>query len=391
MNILLFGATGFIGNALFHTLITDHRITIAGRKPIDGYTNWKKVDFSKNTDWPLLLEGIDLVINAIGIIEGDFDRIQTVAPSELYQHCFDKNIKIIHISAIGAEKEAPEAPFLSSKKKTDELLLNYTQSKVIYPGIVIGRKGISTQFFAEIAQFPIIPLFSDKKMSFIHINQLAELIQNIVNNFDQYPQQVFAVSKPESLQTILSVLKGKKATFIKVPSSVFKAFFTLFPKASIGIFNKDSLNMFLNSSASDYEPIFPETSKSIQPKNVIKGHTFTVLFALLAISFIWIWSGLSSLISWDQSYDLMQEIGANHEMSILFTLLGSFADLFLGIAVFWKKYRKQVIVLQMITMFVFMAILTIGAPHYWLHPFGVLSKNIPLIALSYYLYRNQYS
>lgn len=391
MNILLFGATGFIGNALFYRLITDHKITIAGRRPIDGYPHWEKVDFSKNTDWLPLLEGIDLVINAIGIIEGDFDRIQTQAPSELYQHCFKKNIKIIHISAIGAEKEQPETTFLSSKKKTDGLLLNYDQAKIIYPGIVIGRNGISTRFFAEIAQFPIIPLFSDKKMSFIHINQLTELVQNITADFNHYSKQIFAVSKPESLQTILSALKGKKATFIKVPSCVFKAFFALFPKASIGIFNKDSLNMFLNSSAADYEPMFPETSKNIQPENIIKGNTFTILFALLAISFIWIWSGLSSLISWDQSYALMQEIGANHKMSVLFTLLGSFADVFLGIAVFWKKYRKQVIVLQMITMFVFMTILTIGAPHYWLHPFGVLSKNIPLIALSYYLYRNQNS
>ena len=387
MNILLLGATGFIGNALFHSLITEHIITIAGRKTIDGYSNWQKADFSKNNDWPALLAGIDLVINAIGIIEGDFDRIQTEAPSELYQYCFEKDIKIIHISAIGAEKDAPTTLFLSSKKKTDDLLLQYDHAKVIYPGIVLGRKGKSTQFFAEIAQFPLIPLFSDKPISFIHINQLCELIRAVIKDFNGYEKQIFAVAKPENLRTVLSTLKAKKAIFIHVPTWVFNAFFSVLPKASIGIFNKESLQLFLESRAEDYKPVFPAASKNIQLENIVTSHTFPPLFALLAISFIWVWSGLSSLISWEQSYGLMQEIGANHEMSVLFTLLGSFADIFLGIAVFSKTYRKKIILLQMITMLIFMTILTIGAPHYWLHPFGVLSKNIPLIALSYYLYR----
>jgi len=38
-------------------------------------------------------------------------------------------------------------------------------------------------------------------------------------------------------------------------------------------------------------------------------------------------------------------------------------------------------------MLIYMIILSIGAPYYWIHPFGVLTKNIPLIALSYYLYK----
>ena len=76
MNILIFGATGFIGNALFHALVGTHTVTIAGRKPIEGYDKWKQVDFLKSTNWDVILEGMDLVINAVGIIEGNFAKTQ---------------------------------------------------------------------------------------------------------------------------------------------------------------------------------------------------------------------------------------------------------------------------------------------------------------------------
>ncbi len=159
MNILILGATGFIGNSIFHSLVADHNITIAGRTPIDGYSKWRYADFLKEIDEDSLLKDIDLVVNAIGIIDGDFNRIQSEAPSKLYKACIEKGIRVLHISAIGADKNNPPTEFLSSKKKTDELLLNYNKAKVIYPGIVIGDRGRSSQFFAELAQFPIIPIF----------------------------------------------------------------------------------------------------------------------------------------------------------------------------------------------------------------------------------------
>ena len=386
MNILILGGSGFIGNAVFLSLVAKHNITIAGRKKIDGYEQWKYVDFTKKNDWEDLLCGIDLVINAIGIIEGDFDQIQRKSPLELYGVCVKKKIKVIHISAIGAEKKAPATAFLKTKKVTDEFLLQYDQARVVYPGVVIGQKGRSARFFAEIARFPLIPLFSEKPVYFVHIDQLVSLIQDIVSHFDQYPGQIFAVAKPESLKTVFSAMKGHKAHFIKVPEWIFSSLFTFFPNASIGIFNKATFNLFLDSSADDYKPMFDEISKRTDLQNIVGGEVFPPLFALLAISFIWIASGVTSLISWDASYALMQEVGASHDMAIASIWAGSLVDIFLGIAVFIKKYRKQILVLQILTMLIYMAILTLGAPHYWLHPFGVLTKNIPLIALSYYLY-----
>jgi len=372
MRILILGATGFIGNGIFRSLLSDYDVTIASRSPIEGYNKWRQVDFLKDNDWDQLLENIDLVINAIGIIEGDFNKIQIEAPLSLYKVCIEKNIKIIHVSAIGAEKDKPATVFLETKKVTDNFLLQYDQARIIYPGIVVGKEGRSVQFFAEISEFPVIPVFNSDPVPLIHIVQLCNLIRSMIVDFEHSPKQIFAISEPESLESLLTALRGKKALFFKMPEFLFKVLFSIFPKAAIGIFDKATFKMLKDIKVDDYEPLFDKASGCIDQRNVVKSDVFPQLFAILAISFIWIWSGLSSIISWDESYALMQEIGANNHLSVLSIWGGAVADIIVGIVVFWKKHRRKVIIAQILLMLTYMMILTVFAPHYWLHPFGVL-------------------
>lgn len=387
MNIFILGATGFIGNAIFHSLVSDHSVKIGSRTPIDGYSNWQYVDFLKENNWDEILEDIDLVINAIGIIEGDFEKVQTKAPRQLFEVCIRKKIKIIHISAIGAEKENPPIPFLQSKKITDDFLLKYENSRVIYPGIVLGNGGESSQFFAEMAQFPIIPILKLDSIPAIHISQLTEIVKDVVDRFDELPKQIFTISKPESLEKIITAIRGKKTIFLNMPILLLKFLFSIFPKMTIGIFNKNMLTMLSFISANDYTPCCEEASFKINPKNTTKSSYFPMIFALMSVSFIWLWSGISSLISWDESNRLMREIGANDMYATLFIYLGSFADIILGLWILGKKHRKKVLVFQILFIVTYSLILTVLAPYYWLHPLGVLSKNIPLIALSFYMYQ----
>lgn len=385
MNILILGGTGFIGNSIFHSLVANHTITIASRKPLECYDNWRKVDFSKENDWEKLLIDIDLVINAIGIIVGDFQKIQTEAPMHLFEACVKKNIRIINISAIGSEKKNPVTKFLQTKKVTDDFVLNYPLGKVIYPGIVLGKNGKSTKFFSAIARLPIIPVIDDKAIPLIHISQLTQLIRNIVDGFDKCPQQIFAVSESEKFTSFLSALKGKKGRFIKIPKFVISLFFAIFPKATIGLFSKDTVELFETTEPGDYKPMFEKASSKIQFDSSIEYSFFISSVALFAIVFIWVWSGISSLIAMEESYKLMGLITSNHQLSAILIFLGSFADIILGFAVLNKTFRKKVLILQLSFIITYTLILTVFAPFYWIHPFGVLSKNIPIIALSVYL------
>ena len=388
MNILILGASGFIGNAIFHALVSKHHVSIAGRTRIDGYGQWKHLDFSVDTNGDELLEGVELVINAIGIIEGDFERIQTKGPIAFFESCIKKNIKILNISAVGAEKDLPPTRFLQSKKVTDDFLLQYENAKVVYPGIVIGRNGKSSQFFAAIAKMPVIPLLKDDS-PFVHINQLTALIIEIVDDFESHEKQIFATSEKEGLKDVLMAMNGGKGIYIPVPRAIFQLFFGIFPKATIGILSKDTLKLQAVISSSDYEPRFEKASLGIDPSDIIYSNVFVKGFALLAIMFIWVWSGISSLVSWDSSYQLMQDLGADDRISKMAIYLGSGADIVLGLAIYWRSQRRKVLIAQVLFILTYMVILTVLAPHYWMDPLGTLSKNIPLLALSYYLFQSE--
>jgi hypothetical protein len=81
----------------------------------------------------------------------------------------------------------------------------------------------------------------------------------------------------------------------------------------------------------------------------------------------------------------MKEIGANSFFASFFVYAGGITDIVLGMLIISKKLRKRVLVIQIIFIFIYTCILSILQPHYWMHPFGVLSKNIPLLALSLFL------
>jgi len=388
MNILVLGASGFIGKAIFHSLVSKHQVTIAGRTKIEGFDACKHLDFSTETNRDDVLEGVDLVINAIGIIKGDYEQIQSKGPIALFELCIAKNIKIINISAVGAEKDEPPTRFLQSKKVADDFCLKYEHGKVIYPGIVIGRNGKSSQFFAAISQMPIIPMLKDDS-PFVHISQLTELVNKVVDDFGSEDKQIFATSEREGLKDVLTAMNGGKAIFLPAPRTIFQLFFGILPKARIGILSKDTLKLQAVITSQDYEPRFEKASLKIDPDNLIYSDVFVKAFALFAIMFIWVWSGVSSLVSWDKSMLLMQEIGADVKLSELTIYLGSGADILLGLAIYWQSQRKKVLIAQVLFIITYMVILTVLAPHYWMDPLGVLSKNIPLLALSYYLFQKE--
>ena len=386
MNILLLGGTGFIGNAIFHSLVSAHSVTIGARTPIDGYKNWKYVNFFEETNWEELLKGIDLVINAIGIIEGDFLKVQTEAPLKLYDACAKNKVRIIHISAIGAEKETPSTDFLATKKTTDDFLLKHEGARLIYPGIVLGKQGRSASLFAELAQFPVIPLLSNAPLPFVHVSQVAELVQEVVENFENTPHQSFAISEPETLKELFLSLRNTKPLFFLVPKSLLTGLFFLFPNLSIGLLNKNTMRLLNETKETKYPARFPKVTPLLKKHApLIKGDSLLKTLSLFSICFVWVWSGISSLVSWDESTAIMEKITANKTLVATAILSGSIIDIFLGVFVLIKKYIQKALFLQMFFIGIYTIFLSYFIPEFWLHPFGVLSKNLPLLLLSIYL------
>ena len=131
MRILLVGATGMIGTALFASLSTaGHTVVIGARDPAAAGRRWPhapilRVDFSEAmTDhaWREALAGVDAVVNAVGVFQAKdtlaFDSIHSGGPSALFAAAEASGARVLHISALGADPDSPFA-YMASKGRAE--------------------------------------------------------------------------------------------------------------------------------------------------------------------------------------------------------------------------------------------------------------------------------
>src|SRR5688500_7015749 len=165
MNILLTGASGFIGRHLAVALrAAGHRVVETRREAHDA-SSQVQVDFTRairGEDWIDKLAGVDCVINAVGILREhgsqSFERIHTQALCALFKACAQRGVRrVIQISALGADRG--QSGYFSAKHLADECLaqleLDWT---IVQPSVVYGPGGTSARLFSLLASLPITPL-----------------------------------------------------------------------------------------------------------------------------------------------------------------------------------------------------------------------------------------
>src|SRR5690606_16738887 len=99
MKILVTGATGAIGSALLNALRAAHHEVIPASRRAEGVDSLP-VDLSvvpSRRWWAQHLYGVDVVVNAAGIIretaKDGFEAIHTQAPIELFRGCVDAGVQ----------------------------------------------------------------------------------------------------------------------------------------------------------------------------------------------------------------------------------------------------------------------------------------------------------
>ena len=106
------------------------------------------------------------------------------------------------------------------------------------------------------------------------------------------------------------------------------------------------------------------------------------------LAVVWLVSGALSLGIYPQraSLELLAELGLHGTPALLALYGGALLDLLLGILTLLRPapllWRTQAAVILCYT-----AIITLWLPHYWLHPFGPVLKNLPILMLLWLLHR----
>jgi uncharacterized protein YbjT (DUF2867 family) len=415
MNILLTGATGFIGGHVLRALLAqNHRITVVCRhseRLLQQFPGLRAVeqDFADATDsgdWLPHLQGIDAVINAVGIIKeapgASFETVHHLAPAALFSACAQLGIKkIVQISALGAQLDA-ETAYFTSKAKADAHLQSLDLDWFIFkPSIVFGKGAKSMGLLAALAALPVTPLLDggEQKLQPVAVGDLSQAV-SVALKPETRPRQIIHAVGPEPIRfaAILALLAGylgRRLRTLSISHFWLGALLPLTAWLDEPVLNKQSLAMLQrgNTAAADGFAAFLGRSpvaldQFLQAAPVSQAERWHArLYFLrplltLSIALVWIWTGWISAFVYpaEESYRMLSRVGIEGGLAPLVLYGASLADFVLGLALLLRWRLRQVVAVQVAIMLAYMGVISLFLPEYWLHPFGPLIKNLPLLA-----------
>lgn len=113
---------------------------------------------------------------------------------------------------------------------------------------------------------------------------------------------------------------------------------------------------------------------------------------LLRLSLVAVWL-ITALVSWlewqgDSTRLLLTAGLTNVTVMNVIIIGGALLDLLIGYWL-WLRPSRVIYVVALVSMMVMTVVATILLPHLWLHPLGMLSKNIPIAAILWVLIKGE--
>jgi hypothetical protein len=108
----------------------------------------------------------------------------------------------------------------------------------------------------------------------------------------------------------------------------------------------------------------------------------------LSVALVWIVTGIVSLGVYpvSGSLDLLARVGLHGALALTSLYAAAVLDLALGIATLVMRRRQWLYAVQALVILGYTAIITLWLTEYWLHPYGPVLKNLPLLATLWLLF-----
>jgi hypothetical protein len=108
----------------------------------------------------------------------------------------------------------------------------------------------------------------------------------------------------------------------------------------------------------------------------------------IGIALVWLWTGAVSLGLYprEASYELLYRTGVPASLAPVLLYGAAMLDLLLGVATLIVRRGRWLWLAQIALILTYTAIITVKLPEFWLHPYGPILKNLPMLIASYMLY-----
>jgi hypothetical protein len=111
------------------------------------------------------------------------------------------------------------------------------------------------------------------------------------------------------------------------------------------------------------------------------------LLVRIALGILWLFTGITSaFLAPEIGYEVLASGGITGGNATALIFLGSGLDVVIGLWVLTGWRLKPCCLVQLGLIVCYTLLLSFIQPEFWLHPFGPLTKNIPIAVMIYVLY-----
>ncbi|MCR9136999.1 MAG: complex I NDUFA9 subunit family protein [Alphaproteobacteria bacterium] len=237
--ITVFGGSGFVGRHVVRALAQrGYNVRVAVRRPdLAGFLQplgnvgqivAVQANLRNRASVVRAVRGSDHVINLVGILfetgPNRFDTVQDLGARTVAEACRDADIKLTHMSAIGADSQG-DSDYARTKGLAEEAV-RYTvpDATIIRPSIIFGPEDGFFNKFAEMSRFSMfLPLIGGGQTQFqpVYVNDVAEAVARSVDGSIESGKS-WELGGPEvltfreCLELMLSVI-ARKRTLVTIP------------------------------------------------------------------------------------------------------------------------------------------------------------------------------
>lgn len=410
LTILVLGAGGFIGAHLASALRQAGHCVVGGvRHAVQGDTDAISCDFARDLApeiWRPRLAGVDVVVNAIGILResGDsrFDVIHRQAPFAVAKACIGSGVRcFVQISALG---DPADGEFVASKHRFDAVLSQLPLASVILrPSVVYAWSGSygGTALLRALAATPWVlpvPGNGSQRMQPMEAEDLGRLVVTIAESVPAL-RGTYEVGGPQPLELRDYLLHwrrwlqidGQRVLRVPLPMVAIGAWFA--ERLGKGPMGKTIWRMLVRDNVCEadalvhlqrdcgfrprsLEQVLGEHPSQLQDRWHARLYPSVPLLRVL-VAIVWISSGIAGLLMYPARIESLvaNSLFAGMHPITLARASGAL-DIVLGAALLLGFRSRLIVIAMLASLLGYTLMFGVLLPVLWLDPLGGLLKNL---------------